>query len=233
MILVACSPGHVRLAVKDALETLHAEYTETDARDPGLPTRVRGCRAVVYAPEPRLLDAKSGAAGRAERMRGVVRSSRASGVGHLVVVESGASSCIEEEGVLEDGRVGFTIVRSPPLLDELADATNLHTAGALWLPSGREVVVATRPALATAVRHALTRDDLKGRAVAVREERLPVGEAMRRAAAIAGARVRVHVTARALSSAIRKLHAWMGIARPELDALWEELGATAEPHAHA
>ncbi len=212
MILVLCSAGHVTVAAKEAAESIHEPSVACDPvvlRDPF--KQARGCRAIVYGPAPRLLDAAAGETASSGRMRDVVRAAHAPGVERVVVVAPTSSFGDfgeEEERVLEEDGVPFTVVRCAALLDELADATNLHAARSVWLPRGRYVELATRAALTATIRSALFRNDLCGATIAVPTLRIDLVEAMRRAAAIAGAGVKVRATARGLSSAMRKIHAW-------------------------
>ena len=214
MILVLCSAGHVAVAARAAAERLREPSVLVDpavTRD--LFKVARGCRAIVYAPEPRLLDVAAGEGATSAGIRDVVRAAHAPGVERVVLVASAQPSREDREGreqerVLEEDGVPFTIVRSAPLLDELSDATNLHTARSVWLPRGRSVELATRGALTLTIREALYRDDLCGETVFVPAMRMDVVEAMRRAAAIAGAAVKVHATAPGVSSAMRRLNSW-------------------------
>ena len=210
MILVLCSAGHVAVAAREAAERLHEPGMLGDPaviRD--LFKQARGCRAIVYAPEPRLLDVAAGAASTSTGIRDVARAAHAPGIERVVLVASADSSREDEERVLEEDGVPFTIVRCAPLVDELSDATNLHTTRSVWLPRGREVELATRGALTLTIREALYRDDLCGETVFVPTMRIDVVEAMRRAAAIAGAAVKVHATGPGVSSAMRRLHVWI------------------------
>lgn len=223
MILGVCSPGHVALAVADAARALGDTLKSVDAVDDDLFTRALGSRAIVYAPEARLLDAEP-AHQSAERMRAVVRGAHAPGVQHVVVVLPAGARFDEEELVLKKDGVGYTILRCGPLLDELADATNLHTARSVWLPRGHVVELSSRAVLAQAIRDAIAEDNLCGATVDVPAERVEIAEAMRRAAEIAGAGVRVHITSPSLSFAMRKLYSWMGLAPPDVEALCDRLG---------
>ena len=209
MILVLCSAGHVAVAAREAAESIHEAAVLGDLTTGDLFKQARGGRAIVYAPEPRLLDSAASDGSHADRLREVLRAAHAPAVERVVIVA--ATDCFrgEEERILEDDGVPYTIVRCAALLDELADATNLHTARSVWLPRGREVELATRSALAATIRSALFRDDLCGATVFVPTVRLDIVEAMRRAAAIAGAAVKVHGAAPSISSAMRRLHAWI------------------------
>lgn len=221
MILIVCTPGHVAFAIHDAAETLGDEVRTASVTDPDLFTHALGCRALVYVAESRLLDAHEGAA--PERMRAVVRASHAPGVGRVVAVFPQGEAWREEAGMLRTDGVGYTILRSRPLIDELADATNLHAARSIWLPQGKMVDLVSRAALAAAIRDGITRDDWCGATVDVPSEAMDLGEAMRRASEITGAGVRVHITSPSVSFAMRKLSLWMGLEPPELEALCDRL----------
>ena len=222
MILVLCSAGHVAVAAREAAESVHEAAVLGDLTTGDLFKQARGCRAIVFAPEPRLLDSAASDGRHADRLREVLRAAHAPDVERVVIVA--ATDCFRagEESILEEDGVPYTIVRSAALLDELADATNLHTARSVWLPRGREVEVATRSALAATIRSTLLRNDLCGATVFVPTLRLDIVEVMRRAAAIAGAAVKVHGAAPTVSSAMRRLHAWIA-RRAALDV--EELCA--------
>src|SRR5262249_32103901 len=138
MILVACSPGHVGEAVHEAARALHEPIKEASADDTDLFMTALGCRAIVYVPEPRLIDADSVHA-QPERMRRIVSAAQAPGVERVIVITPLSKAWDEEHVVLKKNGVGYTILRTGPLVDEVADATNLHTARAVWLPRGTTV----------------------------------------------------------------------------------------------
>jgi hypothetical protein len=222
MILAVCTPGHVASAIHDAAEILREEVRIASVTDPDLFTHALGSRAIVYVPEPRLLDAREECD--PERMRAVVRASHAPGAGRVVVVFPQSDAWSDETRVLQRDGVGYTILRTRPLIDELADATNLHAARSVWLPRGKTADLVSRAALAAAIRDGIARDDWCGATIDVPSEAMEIAEAMRRAAEIAGAGVRVHVTSPSVSFAMRKLSLWMGLEPPELEALCDRLG---------
>jgi hypothetical protein len=225
MILSTCSPGHVAAAVREAARRIDEPVRAASASDADLFMKALGFRAIVYAPEARLLEAAEGGSPEPERMRAIVSAAQAPGVERVVVVAPSGSAWEEEHAVLRKNGIGYTILRAQPLLDELADATNLHAARDVWLPRGKTVRLASADALARAVHLALTRDDWCGSTIDVDAESLDIAEAMRRAAALAGARVRVHVTSPSMSFAMRKLSLWMGLEPPELERLCDRLGS--------
>lgn len=208
MIFVLCSAGHVAAAAKAAVESVRETAVLGDpVVTHDLFKRVRGCRAIVYAPEPRLLDAAPADVRTADGIREVVRAAHAPGIERVVVVAAAAALGEDEARVLDEDGVPFTIVRCAALLDELADATNLHATRSVWLPRGREVELATRCALEATLRAALFRDDLCGATIFVPTVRIDLVEAMRRAAAIAGAAVKVRGAVPGVSAAMRRLYA--------------------------
>jgi hypothetical protein len=223
-VLAVCAPGHVASAIREAVESLGAAVKAARHDDPDLFMHALGCRSVVYAPEPRLLDGHE--APDADRMRAVLRGAHAPGVERIVVVfPKDADAWQEEARVLKKDGIGYAIVHARPLIDELADATNLHTTSSVWLPRGQTVDLVGRRDLVSTIRNGLSRDEWCGSTIDVPSERIEIGEAMRRAADIAGARVKVRVASPGVSSAIRKLSLWMGLEPPELGALCERLSA--------
>src|SRR5688500_610437 len=134
-VLVICRPGHVAAAIREAVESSGSVVKIARHDDPDLFMHALDCRAIIHAPEARLLDARENPD--PERMRAVLRASHAPGVERLVVVfPSDADRWEEEARVLKKDGIGYTILRARPLLDEIADATNLHTTRSVWLPRG-------------------------------------------------------------------------------------------------
>lgn len=195
-------------------------------RDADLFAEAAGCRAIVYVPEPRLLDVgPRGAAGIA-RVGDVIRAAQAPGIERVVVVVPTAVRHTDDERSLREVD-GCTLVRSAPLIDELADATNLHTTRSVWLARGQDIELTTRSALARSIRAALLWNELRGVSVGVPSERMEMAEAMRRAAAIAGATVKVHATLPAVSRVVRMVYGCLGLRSPEAETLCDRLGSPA------
>jgi hypothetical protein len=222
MILGVCPPGHVASAIREAAELLGEELRTASATDPDLFMHALGCRAIVFAPEPRLLDAAEQC--QPERMGAIVRASHAPGMARVVVVFPQGEAWRDEALVLEKDGVGYTILRSPPVVEELADATNLHAARSVWLPRGRRVDLVSRAELAAAIRDGITREDWCGATIDVPSESMEIADALKRAGEIAGAGVRVYATSPSVSFAMRKLSRWMGLEPPELEQLCDRLG---------
>lgn len=227
MMLVLCAPGHIATAIREVADSLGETVRTATSTDDDLFMKALGCRTIVYVAEPRLIDACD--TPNADRMRAVVRASHARGIQHVVAILPRGDAWREEAVVLQKDGVGYTILRSRPLLDELADATNFHATRSVWLPRGKPVDLVPRSALISAIRDAIVRDDWCGATIDVPSERMEMAEAMRRAAQIAGAGVSVHVTSPSMSFAMRKLSLWMGLAPPELETLCDRLGEGSPP----
>jgi len=221
MILTVCSPGHVADAVRIAADSLGEVLRAATISDPDLFMHALGCRTIVYAAEPRLLDAPQ--AGDPDRMRAVVRAAHAPGVERVVVVFPVGEAWEAEARVLRKDGVGYTILHSRPLVDELADATNFHATRSVWLPRGQSVALVPQARLSATLRDAITRDDLCGATLEVPAERMEIVEAIRRAAGVAGAGLRVHAASPSISFAMRKLTTWMGHAPPDLEGIFDRL----------
>jgi hypothetical protein len=225
LILVLCSPGHIATAVADAVAGLDERARYGDPTS-DLVSQANGCRAIVYAPAPRLLDAGRRAPPDAERLREIHRAARVAGVERVVVIEPASHRSRFREPrdrTATHARARCTTVRCAPLLDELADVTNLHTARAVWLRRGFDVELTSRAALTQSLRTALLWGELRGETVTVPSQTLEIVEAMQRAAAIAGAAVRIRATAPTFTLAMRKVYAWLGRATLEVEAVCDRL----------
>lgn len=220
MILILCSPGHVATAVADALSNLDEPARLGDPAS-DLFTQATGCRAIVYAPEPRVLEVSS-ARHDAKRLSEVLRAARAPGVERVLVIEP-ASFRVGPARFPGDEDGKCTVIRCAPLLDELADVTNLHTVGAVWLRRGREVELTSRAALTRSIHAALLWRELRGARMQVPAHTIEIAEAMRRAAAIVGAAVSIRTTSPRVTHAVRKLYAWLGRAALDVEAVCDRL----------
>jgi hypothetical protein len=123
--------------------------------------------------------------------------------------------------------VPYVIVRSFPLVEELADAANFHVTGSLWLPRGHVTKVSTAEQVGATIRKALLDDSLQGNAIETPAEQLDLTEAVRRAARVAGARTGVRATSPAVTAAYRKVSGWLGVTRPPALELYERLAHAA------
>lgn len=84
----------------------------------------------------------------------------------------------------KDG-IPYVILRCAPLVDEMADATNVHVTGSVWLERGKTIEVSTGAALSAALARALDDGTLQGTTVTVPAETVDLAEAIRRASHVA------------------------------------------------
>lgn len=225
MILDVCGSGHVAAAAREAAEGLGRPILAATLEDDLFAKAAEQSSevAIVFALEPRLLEpANQGSSGRIDA---VLRGAHAPRVRRLVVVCPTGEGWDAELRALQRDGAPYTIVRSRPLLEEVADTIAPGSGRSIWLPRGKTVELASRAALAEAIRDAIARDDTCGSTLTVSTERLDLGEAMRRASTLAGADLRVHVAPPGISFAMRKLSSWMGRESPAIEALCDRLGS--------
>jgi uncharacterized protein YbjT (DUF2867 family) len=226
MILDITGNGPLGVAVRAAVERATGEVVRTapdggDAAD--LFMAALGCRAIVCAAAPNLLEGKLEPAPSPERMTAIVRASSAPGVELVVVVVPSGERYADEERVLKRAGIPYVILRCAPLVEELADATNFHVTGSLWLARGKTTAIAAAPDLAAAVVEALREASWQGRTVEVASERIDLAEAVGRAARAAGARTQVRTMSPALCAVHDTLAGWLGVKRPPALALYEKM----------
>jgi hypothetical protein len=182
-----------------------------------------GCRAIVCTASPNLLDGRLDPTPSPERMRTIVRAANAPGVSLVVLVVPSGEHYDEEELVLKKDGIPYVVLRCAPLMEEMADATNFHVTGSVWLERGKTIDVSTGAALSAALARALDDGSLQGATVTVPAEPVDLAEAIRRAAHVAGARMEVHTAPVGLGAAYRALTGWLGISKPPALALYERM----------
>lgn len=219
MILLIADQGCLQTALQEAVEGMGEHVRSASSQDADLFMSALGCSTILYAPERSLFEANANPKPSPDRMRAVVRAAQAPGVKLVIVVEPLSDSYAAEEDVLVRDGVPYVILRSAPLLEEVAEGTSFQGSKSIWLPRGQRVELATAESLRASVADAFTRDDVQGRTVQVPAENLELGEWVRRAASLAGVDVRVHVAAPGVSKAMRKLSSWFGYEQPDLGAL--------------
>jgi hypothetical protein len=219
MILTVAEAGPLKTAIQSVLTTTGDEMRTARADDPDLFTHALGCHAIIYVPEANVLEAQNNPRPNPERMRAIVRAANAPGVKLVVVIEPLSDAYAAEEHVLRKDGVPYVILRTAPLIEELSEAANFHTVGSLWVSRGEPIVLGSAGVVRAALADALTRGDWQGATIDVPSERLQAGEAARRAAAVAGAGVQVHVVPPRVSTVLRRVSAWLGFDQPDVSAL--------------
>jgi hypothetical protein len=228
MILDTTGSGPLGLAIRQAIRAKGEEVREAAVGEPSdLFMAALDCRAIVCTAAPSLLDGKLDPTPSPDRMRTIVRAANAPGVQVVVLVVPSGDRYAEEELVLKRDGIPYVILRCAPLVEELAEATNFHVTGSLWLERGKATEISTCADLATAVLKALEDGSLQGATVTVPMERLDLADAIRRAARVAGARTDVHMAPAAVGAAYRALAGWLGVAKPPALALYERMFSAA------
>ncbi len=224
MILDTTGTGPLGLAIRQAIRAKGEEVRVTVVGEPSdLFMTALDCRAIVCAAAPNLLDAKLDPSPSPERMKTIVRAANAPGVKLVVLVVPSGDRFAEEELVLKKDGIPYVILRCAPLVEELAEATNFHVTGSLWLERGRTTEISTCADLAAAVLKALDDGALQGATVTVPAEKVDLAEAIRRGARVAGARMDVRTAPPSLGAAYRALAGWLGVSKPPALALYERM----------
>jgi hypothetical protein len=224
MILDTTGSGPLGLAIRQAIRAKGEAVREAAVGEPSdLFMAALDCRAIVCTAAPSLLDGKLDPTPSLDRMRTIVRAANAPGVQLVVLVVPSGNRYAEEELVLKRDGIPYVILRCAPLVEELAEATNFHVTGSLWLERGKATEISTGAHLANAVTRALEDGSLQGATVMVPAERLDLAEAIRRAASVAGARTEVRSAPAAVSAAYRALRGWLGISKPPALTLYERI----------
>jgi hypothetical protein len=223
MILETTGSGPLGVAVRGAIRGTGEDVRSARADDPDLFMTALHCRAIVGAVAPNLLDEKLEPRPSPDRMRPMVRAANAPGVKLVVVVVPSGERYAEEELVLKKDGIPYVILRCAPLVEELAEATNFHVTGSLWLARGKTTAISTCADVASAVCKALVDDSLQGATIEVPSEQVDLAEAVRRAARAAGAHTAVRATSPSLSVAYRKVSRWLGLTEPPALTLYERM----------
>jgi hypothetical protein len=224
MILDTTGNSPLGLAVRQAIRAKGEEVRVAAVGEPAdLFMAALDCRAIVCTASANMLEGKLDPSPSPERMKTIVRASNAPGVRLVVLVVPSGDDYVDEELVLKKDGIPYVILRCAPLLEELAEATNFHVTGSLWLERGRTTEISTCADLAAAVLEALEGGCPQGATVEVPAVKLDLAEAIRRAARVAGARTEVRVTPAAVSTAYRALAGWLGLSKPPALALYDRM----------
>jgi hypothetical protein len=228
MILDTTGNGPLGIAIRSAVHGKGEEVRTAPVGDPAdLFMAALDCRAIVCTAASSLLDSKLDPSPAPERMKTIVRAANAPGVKLVVAVVPSDDNYADEELVLKKDGIPYVILRCAPLVEEIAEATNFHVTGSLWLARGKMTAISTAADLGTAVVRALDEGSWQGATIEVPSERVDLTEAVRRAARAAGARTEIRATSRALSAVHERLAGWLLGHRPPALALYERLSMSA------
>lgn len=220
MILLLAGEGPLEKALCAKLAETGEEVRTAAASDDALFNKACGCRAVVYLPAPNLLEGRLRPEPSPHRIRAVLGATNAPGVGLLVVVVP-AGYHDEELALRKDG-VPYVVLRSPPLLEEVAADPALGERCSVWLPRGRPVAVGSAARLASEILSALGQDSMQGATVDAPSETLDAAEVLRRAAAH---RVAVWTVPPVVDTIVRRVGRFFRVPEPPIVGLHGRLAS--------
>jgi len=223
MILLLAGDGPLARALQDKLADVGEEVRIAPASDDALFNKACGCRAIVYAPAPNLLQGRLRPDPSPDRMRAVLGATNAPGVGLLVVVTPAGYE--DEELALRKYGVPYVIVRTPPLVEELETQPALQARCAVWLPRGRKVAVTSAALAADAIVRASRDDSLQGATVDAPSESVDAAEVLQRAATRAR-RASVRTVAPVLDAAVRRVGRFFHVPEPAIVTLHGQLAGS-------
>lgn len=226
MILAIVGEGCLGAAIVRAVEASGEQVVTAAATDDHLFEKAGGCHTVVYAPSARLLEGTLEPAPDAERARTVLSACNAPGVQQLVMVRPAHDAWSAEDAVVKRSGKPYLIVRSTPLLEEIATAAQLEAMRSVSVPRDGKARATVAAAVAEAVVTGLADEDMQGRTVDAVADVFDAAELMRRAAATVGREIEV-APASPTGMKIRRALARV-FGRPQRSAheLIERLGAT-------
>jgi hypothetical protein len=222
MILCLAGEGPLAEALRAALQERGEEVRTASTSDDDLFGKAGGCRAIVYLPAPNLLEGRLRPRPAPERMRAVLGATNAPGV--RFVAFAAPPGYEDEELLLRRYGVPYVVMRTPPLLEELASEPALSEPCSVWLPRGRALAVASAPAVAQALVRAIDDDALQGATTDAPSETLDAAEALRRAAARSG-RATVRTVPPVVDSMVRRVGRLFRVPEPPIVALHGQLAS--------
>lgn len=226
-VLLVADPGVSSELVESGLRARGYDVARFGTAEPDLSSNALGYRAIVFLPSARWLQEPADVPFDRERIAEVLRASSAPGVELLVAALPVAKPFDAVVDAIERHGRPFIVVRSPGLLEEVAQALT-NGQGTLWLPSTGEVVVGRGSALVEALDSALTSDD-QGRVLQLASERFDVAGLVAAASSLAGTPVRVRRVAPLVYRTVRPIARWLRGGEPASLALVDQLLAQTAP----
>ncbi len=153
MILSLSGEGPLGRALHAKLAEAGEQVRVASPADDDLFNKANGARAIVYLPAPNLLEGRLRPQPSVERMRAVLGATNAPGVGLLIMVAPAGYE--DEELALRKYGIPYVVLRTPPLLEEVADDPALHERCSVWLPRGHRVAVGSAETVASEIVRAL------------------------------------------------------------------------------
>jgi hypothetical protein len=141
-MLVLLGRGPLRRALRSLAESRDVPLSVAKPHDESLFERALGCDAVIYAPASNVLAGTLTPKPAPERMRSVVGASSAPGCSMIVAVVPNSGAYDTELDVLRRSGKPYAIVKTAPLIDEVAAEVASADANALFVPRTGNVEVA-------------------------------------------------------------------------------------------
>ena len=231
MALVVSEQGPLWSAVTDALLSSGKHLATARPSDPDLFLLALDKQTIVYAPASSLLGGTLAPCPSRRRMQRVLRAARAPGVSLLVLLVPSAGGFAEEEALLRRSGKPYVVLRSPPLLDEIAEQMGTADHDALWVPRAGVAEATDADRLGAALLEAIDGGHV-GSSIRVAGDTLGAPELFDRAAnvfAMRGAEPRLHIHAvwPPLYRLTRRMLKLLGRPEPAALELWDRLGQPA------
>jgi len=222
MILSLAGDGPLARALHARLAEAGEEVRTAAAADDALFDKACGCRTIVYLPAPNLLEGRLRPDPSLDRMRAVLGAANAPGVGLVVVAIPAGYE--DEELALRKYGVPYVVLRTPPLVEEVAADPALHERCSVWLPRGRRVAVGSAATVASEIVRATSDASMQGATVDAPSEMLDAAEVLRRAAGPAR-RVAVRTVPPMVDTMVRRVGRLFRVPEPPIVSLYGRLAS--------
>ena len=236
MALLICEQGPLWSALTAALLRDGKSVATARPQERDLFSAASGKQTILYAPAASLLAGTLDPRPSRERMAEVLRAAKAPGVQAVVLLVPLGGGFEEEETLLRHSGKPFVVLRSPPLLDEVAAQVGTSDHEALWVPRAGVAEVTDGERLVAAVLAAIDGDQ-QGSSRRVAGDILDAPTLFGRAVnlfAPSGAppKLQVHGVWPPLYRITRRVLKLLGRPEPAALPLWDKLGQSVLAPAH-
>jgi hypothetical protein len=222
MILSLAGDGPLGKALHAKLAERGEELRVATPSDGDLFGKACGCRTIIYLPATSSLEGRLHPEPSAERMRAVLGATNAPGVELLVV--AAPLGYDDEELALRKYGCPYVVVRTPPLVEEVAADPALGERCAVWLPRGRKVAVAAASSVAEEIVRVTKDDSAQGATIEAPSHTEDAAEVLRLAAATGG-RASVHTVSPVIDTVVRRVGRLFRVSEPPIVGLHGRLAS--------
>lgn len=181
-----------------------------------------GCRTIVYLPATSFLAGRLQPEPSVERMRAVLGATNAPGVELLVV--AAPLGYDDEELALRKYGCPYVVLRTPPLIEEVAADPALSERCAVWLPRGRHVAVAAASRVAEEIVRVVGEDSAQGATIDAPSQTMDAAEVLRQAVA-PGGRASVRTVSPVIDTVVRRVGRLFRVPEPPIVGLHGRLAS--------